>query len=209
MELPFGFNKLPRVATGFTQSAMAFVGLASGIAVLLIILHFSAPSIDLEMLMLVETLAFLFWIFCHLVAIILNAVWIFRTGKNAHVIQNVPDRIGAHMAWGWYLVPFANLWLPRTALVEIWNSSHDPQGNIDRKPPSYFNTWWASWIGFYFVARLAGTGDTDDFVFLIEGQIGFALMGVLYFFAATKFIQIMREITARQTELGSNEGTST
>jgi hypothetical protein len=79
-------------------------------------------------------------------SVIASGIWIYRASWNAGQLQPSVNRITPGWAVGWYFVPFMALWKPLQAMKECWNSSADPQGDMDRGMPGLMTGWWTTWV---------------------------------------------------------------
>lgn len=77
---------------------------------------------------------------------LLSALWIMRASKNAATLAPHKDRISPGWAVGWYLVPFANLFMPYQAMRQTYNGSLTPPAELNAPPPGLFRWWWALWL---------------------------------------------------------------
>lgn len=75
----------------------------------------------------------------HLVTIVVFAMFLVRTNKNARALSGEPLEVTpAWMVW-WFCIPFANLFKPYAAVREVWERSKGAA-------PPLLGLWWAAWI---------------------------------------------------------------
>lgn len=76
-------------------------------------------------------------------------VWLFRVRDNAGALSGQPPRY----AWPWiyagWIVPVANLWVPRGIIADIHRASAPGE-----RLPRAVNWWWGLWL----VGMLSGVG---------------------------------------------------
>lgn len=74
--------------------------------------------------------------------------WLFRARGNAEVITPGPHRHPAPwLVLGW-VVPVADLWVPRRVVLDVWRGSGPPP-----RPATLVNAWW----GCYLAGTFGGT----------------------------------------------------
>ena len=100
---------------------------------------------------LISTLALLlFWLLC----VFLYCRFTYRAMKNLHLSRARGELMSPGWAVMWNFIPFANLWQPRVAMVQIWRSSHDPE-KARAEPPPGLNLWWFTWIAANILSQIA------------------------------------------------------
>lgn len=76
-------------------------------------------------------------------------IWLSRVRDNAHTLSGQPPRY----AWPWiyagWIVPVANLWVPRGIVADIHRASAPGE-----RLPHAVNWWWGLWLA----GMLSGTG---------------------------------------------------
>jgi len=73
-------------------------------------------------------------------------MWIYRAAKNVRALGATDLRSSPGWAVGSYFVPFVNLFVPFTAMREIWRASVDP-GNWTAAPSTpLLGWWWFLWL---------------------------------------------------------------
>jgi hypothetical protein len=121
--------------------------------------------------------------------------WLLRVRENARSLSGQPPRY----AWPWvyagWVVPLANLWVPRGIVVDIHRTSA-PEEPL----PRAVNWWWGLWLA----GMLSGVGlmysaSTDDVIARAYNDVELllaadaAVMG-----AAVAGILVVRALTATQ-----------
>lgn len=125
--------------------------------------------------------------------------WLWRVRDNAHTLSGQPPRY----AWPWvyagWLVPVANLWIPRAIIADIHRASAPGE-----RLPRAVNWWWGLWL--VGLSGAVGLGTTDEVIarayrsapLLLAGDaavLGAALAGIL----------VVRALTAAQQRPGPAE----
>ncbi|MFF3616885.1 DUF4328 domain-containing protein [Streptomyces sp. NPDC002580] len=83
--------------------------------------------------------------------VVVFLVWFLRVRVNAEVFNPFGHaKSRAWAGWGWF-VPFANLWLPRRIMSDIWTAS-SPKGPRDSQ--ALVNLWWTFWLLGLIVGRV-------------------------------------------------------
>ena len=82
--------------------------------------------------------------------------WTHRVCKNAHCLSLSPLKITPGWAVGWYFIPFANLWMPYTALNEAYVTSR----NVDYSRPRIETApliflWWIVHLIFVVISQIS------------------------------------------------------
>ncbi|MFF7641862.1 DUF4328 domain-containing protein [Streptomyces canus] len=86
--------------------------------------------------------------------------WLGRMRDNARVLSGRPPRHAGIWVYVSWIVPVANLWIPRGIVADIHKRSAP-----DRKLPVVVNVWWALWlVGMVTGVGLMYDGDTDDII---------------------------------------------
>lgn len=81
----------------------------------------------------------------NLTTMVLCALWIYRSNKNAHTLS-YGISVSPGWAIGWFAVPIASLWRPFTGIRETWQVSADP-GDPESVPvPGIMRLWWGTWL---------------------------------------------------------------
>ncbi|MET7286643.1 DUF4328 domain-containing protein [Streptomyces sp. NPDC005573] len=71
--------------------------------------------------------------------------WVWRVRDNARIVSGEPPRYGGVWVYLGWILPIANLWIPRGIVADAYRSTVP-----GRKLPVSVNVWWAFWL-------LAGT----------------------------------------------------
>ncbi|WP_280890656.1 DUF4328 domain-containing protein [Streptomyces sp. LBL] len=123
--------------------------------------------------------------------------WLWRVRDNARAFSGEPPRHSwLWMYLGWVL-PLANLWIPRGLVVDIHHRS------APGKPlPSSVNWWWGLWlIGLLSGVGLMHTGDTDELIARAYTDVWMLLVSdVAIVGAAVAAVLVVRAVTAAQGE---------
>lgn len=134
---------------------------------------------------------------------ILLAFWMPAALRNARELgaQGMRFRYG----WPWFLVPFANWFVPYQAMKELWQASHaGPQEATTwpSRPVSWLlPSWWTCWVVISILHMVLRSKDEptnlDEAVSLLHGGIAHAafLIGYLVF-----TLIVVRTIAAAQAE---------
>ncbi|PJI91691.1 uncharacterized protein DUF4328 [Yoonia maricola] len=126
-----------------------------------------------------------------LIAIIINGRFIYLASRNAAAIHFDPDAIKPGWAVGWYFVPFANLWMPFTAMKQTWARLIPSEGGT----PLLLPLWWFSWIGMNFYDGFTSNQSTPnalpDYIAYNQSVI---ISGFLWLIPSAFFITIIRRL---------------
>lgn len=86
--------------------------------------------------------------------------WLWRMRDNARALSGERPRYAGIWVYASWVVPLANLWIPRGIVADIHRKSAP-----DRKLPAVVNVWWALWlVGTVTGVGLMYDGDTDDLI---------------------------------------------
>jgi len=124
------------------------------------------------------------WLLCVL-GMVAFLVWTYRVAKNLYAFDAPGD--APSLAVGWWFVPFACLWKPYQALVQVWLGS-DPvarsaeeRAQAPARTPWFFPIWWMMWLLSLLLGRIANVVATDNpasvedwrtgMVFLVAGLV--------------------------------------
>jgi hypothetical protein len=121
--------------------------------------------------------------------------WLWRMRDNARALSGEPPRYAGIWVYASWVVPIANLWIPRGIVVDIHRRSAP-----DRKLPAVVNVWWALWlVGMVTGLGLTYRGDTDDIIARAYDGVGTLLFADLAVVgAAVAGILMVRALTAVQ-----------
>lgn len=75
----------------------------------------------------------------HLITIVVFAMFLVRSNKNARALSDQPLEVSPGWMVGWFFVPFANLFKPYVAVREVWERSKGAA-------PSLLGLWWGAWV---------------------------------------------------------------
>lgn len=91
------------------------------------------------------TLTVMIYIAFVIVRMVLALRWFWRANKNAralsHGLETTPG-----WAWGFFFIPFMNLFRPFKTMEEIWASSQSPHGWKGVDTPVLMRWWWGLWL---------------------------------------------------------------
>lgn len=124
-----------------------------------------APSAENIGAALVLLLVNLVVIGVSLAASVLFLMWIHHAATNVRAFGHQGLRFDPTWCVVWWFIPFASLWKPYQAFVEVWRAS-DPDKLGTNQPgawllggaPKALPLWWALYIGASFVVLGAGIG---------------------------------------------------
>ncbi len=124
------------------------------------------------------------------VALGVNARFLYLASRNAAAINDDPKAIRPGWAVGWYAVPIANLWMPYTAMKQTWTRL------MPSEPlPSWLSIWWFSWIGMTifdrFLGRMPEPSELTDYM---DYNMLFIISGFLWLVPAYFFARIVRNL---------------
>lgn len=144
-----------------------------------------------------------------LVILTLLITWMWRVAKNAEGLGRTNTRWTPGWTIGGWFVPFANLVIPASVMVDLWKGS-DPAIPPDdpswRKVPRspFILAWWVAWLGAS-ILRLAvrpGNQDALNYVAPLKRSDTADLIAmVLTMIAGFLLVHIVRGITDRQRAL--------
>ncbi|MEU0073889.1 DUF4328 domain-containing protein [Streptomyces sp. NPDC006332] len=134
--------------------------------------------------------------------------WLWRVRDNARALSGEPARYSwIWMYLGWIL-PIANLWIPRGLIVDIHRA-----GAPGRRLPSSVNWWWGLWL----IGLVGGVGvlsedTTDEIIARAYTDVGMLLAAdAAIVAAAVAAVFMVRAVTAAQLErmagVGAGAGT--
>ncbi|WP_328748879.1 DUF4328 domain-containing protein [Streptomyces sp. NBC_00285] len=121
--------------------------------------------------------------------------WVWRMRDNARALSGEPPRYAGIWVYASWIVPLANLWIPRGIVVDIHRKSAP-----DRKLPVIVNVWWALWlVGMVTGLGLTYRGGADDVIARAYHGVGSLLFADLAVIgAAVAGILMVRALTAVQ-----------
>lgn len=125
--------------------------------------------------------------------------WLWRVRDNARALSGQPPR----HAWPWvyagWLVPVANLWIPRAIVADIHRASAPKE-----RLPRAVNWWWGLWLAG--LLGEAGRGTTDQVIARAYQDVPLLLAGdAAVLGAALAGILVVRALTAAQRQPGRTE----
>ncbi|MCE4941851.1 MULTISPECIES: DUF4328 domain-containing protein [Streptomyces] len=126
-------------------------------------------------------------------------LWLSRVRDNAHVLSGRPPR----HAWPWvllgWIVPVAQLWVPRGIVVD----AHQRSAPKERVPRAV-NWWWGLWLAGIPSGILKFSVSTDDVIARAYRDVRLLLAAdVAVVAAAVAAVFVVRELTAvQQKHLG-------
>ncbi|MEV2210835.1 DUF4328 domain-containing protein [Streptomyces sp. NPDC050997] len=128
--------------------------------------------------------------------------WLWRVRDNARALSGEPPRYSwIWMYLGWIL-PLANLWIPRGLVVDIHRASAP-----GRRLPSSVNWWWGLWlIGLAGGVGLIYADDTDEIIARAYTDVWMLLASdAAIVGAAVAAVFVVRAVTAAQLERMTDE----
>ena len=138
-------------------------------------------------------------------------IWQHRAHSNLPALGAVQLRHSPRWAVIWWLLPFANVVLPFTAVRELWKASLPGPSGLEWKlepTPLLLVAWWAGWLTRIALLSLGGSIGgplltADEIVvrswLLIGGQLATVVTAVLA-------VRVIRGIQARQAASVRREG---
>ncbi|MHA6623647.1 DUF4328 domain-containing protein [Pseudonocardia sp. DLS-67] len=137
--------------------------------------------------------AFLTCVLATLGAACASLVWVWRARANAGALGSAPQRLSRFWAVGCWLVPIANVVLPRRVLVDIWAASCTDRAEY-RPWVRLIRAWWAAqWATLVLVVLLPHVTDGVGAGLLIS------LLTVVGHGTAALFAAIVLKISNCQT----------
>lgn len=133
--------------------------------------------------------------FCGLLASVVGFIrWTKRMSINAHAMSDHRLKYSPKFAMWSYLIPFVNLWVPRIALGEIWQTSYAKSQRGEMPSRSLLNLWWAAFIISNSVDNIVAknTSETEAALWLSVGSYG---LNILLALAA---IRVVKNISSTQ-----------
>lgn len=139
------------------------------------------------------------------IAVVLTAavawmVWLWAARRNAGRLSAGPFKRSQGWAVGAWLIPFANLWLPKQVVDDTWSATARYLGAPDL--PSRKSTlvyfWWAAFVVYAILDRVVGRmdGDTlDEVLRLATWEQVYDVCGVV---AAALGVAVIWRITRLQ-----------
>ncbi|WP_406393813.1 DUF4328 domain-containing protein [Streptomyces sp. NBC_00882] len=121
--------------------------------------------------------------------------WLGRMRDNARALSGERPRYAGIWVYAAWIVPIANLWIPRGIVADIHHKSAP-----DRKLPVAVNVWWALWlVGMVTGVGLMYDGDTDDLIArAYHGVTTLLVADLAVVGAAVAGILMVRALTAVQ-----------
>lgn len=155
----------------------------------------------------VLVLVTLVYLILYIVTIVAFLMWMHRASANC-VALGSEMRISPGWAVGWWFIPFANMVMPASAMLEIARESEPPDeeresmGLPEPTRAPLIVTWWVSWLLMNIVTtvgtRIADSTDPDEVrLGATVAVIGYALAPL----AGTLAILVVAGITSRQMRL--------
>lgn len=137
--------------------------------------------------------AFLVCVLASLGAACTSLVWVWRARANAEVLGDGPQRLSRFWSVGCWLVPIANVVLPRRVLVDIWAASCRDRAEY-RPWVRLIRVWWAAqWATLVLIVLLPHVTDGVGAGLLIS------LLTVVGHGTAALFTAIVLKISNCQT----------
>ncbi|MDT0389059.1 DUF4328 domain-containing protein [Streptomyces sp. DSM 41921] len=130
-------------------------------------------------------------------------VWLDRVRDNARALSGAAPRHGSFWFLLGWVVPVANLWIPRGVVADVHRSVFP-----ERRLPAVVNWWWALWL-----AGLAGNAgilyadDTDEIIArAYSGVLPLLAADLAVVAAAVAAALMVRTLTAAQEEALAGTG---
>jgi len=137
-------------------------------------------------------------------------VWLHRVVKNLPALGNPKSRIEYTPGWavGSFFIPFANLFMPYRAVREAWDKSNPLVRTAEGltfaplTPSRLLAGWWACWIAFGFVSRMASRlhSRADDPESILRTTWLMVVGDLVGIAAAVLAILVVRGLDRRQEE---------
>lgn len=123
--------------------------------------------------------------------------WLWSVRDNAHALSGRPPRYSGPWVYVGWVLPIANLWVPRGIVADIHRASAP-----DTRLPRSVNWWWGLWLaGLISGLGLMYRGDTDDVIARAYTDLPALLFAdTTVVGAAVAGIFVVRAITAVQEE---------
>jgi hypothetical protein len=77
-----------------------------------------------------------------LAAFVVFLTWLYRLNKNLRTLSGEQLKITPGWAVGWFFIPVACLWMPYSAVKEVWQVSHRGTG----RGSALVGWWWAAYL---------------------------------------------------------------
>lgn len=77
-----------------------------------------------------------------LAAFVVFLLWLYRLNKNLRALSGEQLKITPGWAVGWFFIPVASLWMPYSAVKEVWQVSHRGTG----RGSAFVGWWWAAYL---------------------------------------------------------------
>ncbi|MEF3115054.1 DUF4328 domain-containing protein [Streptomyces chrestomyceticus] len=126
-------------------------------------------------------------------------IWLSRVRDNARALSGQSPRYAGPWLYAGWIVPVANLWVPRGVVADIHRASAPGE-----RLPHVVNWWWGLWL----VGMLSGTGlmyavPTDDVIERAYQKVYPLLAAdVAVVAAAVAGVFVVRAVTAAQRRRG-------
>ncbi|MFG2223435.1 DUF4328 domain-containing protein [Streptomyces sp. NPDC048644] len=122
-------------------------------------------------------------------------IWLLRVQANARALSGKPPRYALPWLYAGWIVPIANLWLPRGIIVDIHRASAP-----DERLPRVVNWWWGLWlVGVLSGLGLNSTDSTDGVIARAYERVSPLLASdAAVVGAALTAIFVVRALTAAQ-----------
>lgn len=136
---------------------------------------------------------------------VLVVTWLFRHHKQVAAASERAPRYRRGWTIGGWLVPIANLWIPKQVVDDVWRLSapdahHDASDAPRPHVPARHHWWWGLWLVGGVVNQVAGTLEPSDpagwrtlYATAVSGDVLWAAAGLLLGL-------IVRDVTRRTYE---------
>jgi len=128
--------------------------------------------------------------------------WLNRVRENARLVAGAPARYAGIWVYAGWIVPIANLWIPRGLVVDVHQKS------APGKPlPWVVNLWWGLWlVGLFSGVGLVYSDSTDEVIGRAYSEVWPLLASDLAVVgAAVAAIFVVRAVTAVQERQGREQ----
>lgn len=126
-------------------------------------------------------------------------MWIYRACRNVRV-KSPQMGITPGASIGWYFVPFANYWMPYTAMREIWLETAVQAGMPASSDRGLLQTWWALFIArsLFGAVVLVATSKAEGIDELISANTSIAWINVSTVALCAVFVVMVHRLRAIQ-----------
>ena len=128
--------------------------------------------------------------------------WLYVAGANARAM-GATDMMGSPVwAIAWYVIPFANLFMPFVAMRELWRASSHPRDWQAAPAPTFLLLWWVCWLASNIAGTVAFRLEWEGYVGMDAIATAQMISDALFVPAALLFAHIVGRIQAMQDGQG-------